>query len=268
MKKIISAIAVLSLLTLVLTGCKAEDETKEILVGASITPHAEILEQVKPILEKAGYKLTVKEYTDYVQPNLALDSGDLDANFFQHQPYLDGFNVDHGTNLTSIAKIHYEPFGIYPGKTKSINELADGAQITIPNDTTNEARALLLLEEQGLIKLAEDAGLNATINDIIENPKNLDIVEMEAAQLAISLQDVDMAVINGNYAIQGGLKSSDTIALEDEQSLGSETFGNVIAIKVGDEDREDLKALVDAIMSDEIRDFINDTYPGAVVPLY
>ena len=268
MKKIISAIAVLSLLTLVLTGCKAEDETKEILVGASITPHAEILEQVKPILEKAGYKLTVKEYTDYVQPNLALDSGDLDANFFQHQPYLDEFNVDHGTNLTSIAKIHYEPFGIYPGKTKSINELADGAQITIPNDTTNEARALLLLEEQGLIKLAEDAGLNATINDIIENPKNLDIVEMEAAQLAISLQDVDMAVINGNYAIQGGLKSSDTIALEDEQSLGSETFGNVIAIKVGDEDREDLKALVDAIMSDEIRDYINETYEGAVVPLY
>ena len=259
---------VLSLLTLVLTGCKAEKKAKEIIVGASITPHAEILEQVKPILEEAGYKLEVKEYTDYVQPNLALDSGDLDANFFQHQPYLDGFNVEHGTNLTSIAKIHYEPFGIYPGKTKSLEELVDGAQITVPNDTTNEARALLLLEQVGLIKLAEDAGLNATINDIVENPKNLDIIEVEAAQLAISLQDVDLAVINGNYAIQEGLNASDSIALEDEQSLGSETFGNVIAIRVGDEDREDLKALVDAILSDEIRDYINETYPGAVVPLY
>ncbi|HHX11512.1 MAG TPA: ABC transporter substrate-binding protein [Clostridiales bacterium] len=268
MKKIISAIAVLSLLTLVLTGCKAEDETKEILVGASITPHAEILEQVKPILEKAGYKLTVKEYTDYVQPNLALDSGDLDANFFQHQPYLDGFNEERHTKLVSIAKVHYEPFGIYPGKTKSLDELAEGALITVPNDTTNEARALLLLEQEGLIKLKEDAGLKATINDIIENPKNLDILEVEAAQLAISLQDVDMAVINGNFAIQEGLKPTDALAVEDEQSLGSETFGNVIVIRVGDEDREDLKALVDAIMSDEIRDYINDTYQGAVVPLY
>lgn len=268
MKKITTILVVLSLLTLVLTGCKAEKKAKEIIVGASITPHAEILEQAKPILEEAGYKLEVKEYTDYVQPNLALDSGDLDANFFQHQPYLDGFNVEHGTNLTSIAKIHYEPFGIYPGKTKSLEELADGAQITVPNDTTNEARALLLLEQVGLIKLAEDAGLNATINDIVENPKNLDIIEVEAAQLAISLQDVDLAVINGNYAIQEGLNASDSIALEDEQSLGSETFGNVIAIRVGDEDREDLKALVDAILSDEIRDYINETYPGAVVPLY
>ena len=268
MKKILSVIAVLSLLTLALTGCKGESKTKEILVGASITPHAKILEQVKPILEEAGYKLTVKEYTDYVQPNLALDSGDLDANFFQHQPYLDGFNEEHGTKLTSIAKIHYEPFGIYPGKTKSIEELVDGAQIIVPNDTTNEARALLLLEQAGLIKVAEDAGLNATINDIIENPKNLDIIEMEAAQLAISLQDVDLAVINGNFAIQEGLKSTDALALEDEQSLGSETFGNVIAIRVGDEDREDLKALVDAITSDEIRDYINETFPGAVVPLY
>ena len=269
MKKIVSLFVVLTLSVAALTGCGAKDENaKEIVVGASTTPHAEILEQTRAILEKAGYKLKIVEYSDYVQPNLALDSGDLDANFFQHQPYLDQFNDEHKTNLTSVATIHYEPLGLYAGKTKSVEELADGAQIAVPNDTTNEARALMLLEAQGLITLAKDAGLNATINDIVDNPKNLDVVEIEAAQLARSLQDVDMAVINGNYAIQDGLNPADALVVEDKESVGAETFGNVIAVRVGDEDRKDIKALADALMSDEVRQYINDTYQGAVVPLF
>jgi D-methionine transport system substrate-binding protein len=269
MKKIVSLFVVLTLSVAALTGCGEKDENaKEIVVGASTTPHAEILEQTRAILEKAGYKLKIVEYSDYVQPNLALDSGDLDANFFQHQPYLDQFNDEHKTNLTSVATIHYEPLGLYAGKTKSVEELADGAQIAVPNDTTNEARALMLLEAQGLITLAKDAGLNATINDIVDNPKNLDVVEIEAAQLARSLQDVDMAVINGNYAIQDGLNPADALVVEDKESVGAETFGNVIAVRVGDEDRKDIKALADALMSDEVRQYINDTYQGAVVPLF
>lgn len=252
-----------------LAGCGSKDSGKDttIVVGASPAPHAEILEAAKPVLEKAGYTLEIKEYNDYVQPNVALDAGDLDANYFQHQPYLDEFNAEKKTELASAAVIHYEPFGIYAGKTASLEELADGAQIAVPNDTTNEARALLLLEAQGLIGLKEGAGLTATKQDIIDNPKNFDIIEMEAAQLPRSLQDVDVAVINGNYAIAAGLKVADALVCEDSESIGATTYGNVVAIQKGHENDEKIKALVDALKSGEVKKFIEETYEGAVVPL-
>ena len=227
----------------------------------------EILEAAKPVLEKAGYTLEIKEYNDYVQPNVALDAGDLDANYFQHQPYLDEFNAEKKTELASAAVIHYEPFGIYAGKTASLEELADGAQIAVPNDTTNEARALLLLEAQGLIGLKEGAGLTATKQDIVDNPRNFDIIEMEAAQLPRSLQDVDLAVINGNYAIAAGLKVADALVCEDSESIGATTYGNVVAVQKGHENDEKIKALVDALKSGEVKKFIEETYEGAVVPL-
>lgn len=299
MKKILTAILLL-IVSAALTGCGTKDtadkqdtadkggaaaeqqETAEkgdtatdpknlekIIVGASITPHAEILEKAKGILAKAGYELDIIEYNDYVQPNLALDAGDLDANYFQHQPYLDQFNEERGLDLVSAAIIHYEPFGIYPGKTKKMEELKDGAQIAVPNDGTNEARALLLLEAQGLIKMNEGIGMDATVNDIAENPKDLDIIEIEAAQLARSLQDVDMAVINGNFAIQAGLNvGKDAIAVEDKDSVAAETYGNVIAVRKDDVDSEKIKALVEALQSDEVKEYIETTYEGAVVPKF
>lgn len=270
MKKIISVLLVLTLVGATLVGCgKKDGEDKTIVVGASATPHAEILEAARPALEEAGYKLEVKIYNDYVQPNVALDAGDLDANYFQHVPYLDQYNAENGTDLVSAGIIHYEPFGIYPGKTASIDALADGAQVAVPNDASNEARALLLLEAQGLITLKEGAGLNATKNDIVENPKNLEIVEIEAAQLARSLQDVDLAVINGNVAIEAGLNvATDSVAVEDKDSLAAETYGNIIAVKAGNEDRDDIKALIKALQSDAVKQYINDTYNGAVVPKF
>ena len=296
MKKIALILVLLSLLVAALGGCGTKDvdqekqnssdnnkqsndeqdnkendnkELKKIVVGASITPHAEILETAKSVLAAKGFELNIIEYNDYVQPNVALDAGDLDANYFQHQPYLDQFNEERGMDLVSVAIIHYEPFGIYPGKTKSIEELKDGAEIAVPNDGTNEARALLLLEAQGLITIKEGVGMEATVIDIAENPKNLKIHEIEAAQLARSLQDVDLAVINGNFAIQAGLNvSKDAIAVEDKDSVAAETYGNVIAIKKGDEDREEIKALVEALKSDEVKEYIESTYEGAVVPKF
>lgn len=243
-------------------------ENTVIKIGATPAPHAEILKKAAEILETKGYTLEIVEFTDYVQPNIAVNDGALDANYFQHQPYLDAFNEERGTDLVSVAVIHYEPFGIYPGKTASLDELKDGATVAVPNDTTNEARALLLLEAQGLIKLKEDAGLKATVNDIIENPKNLEIIEIEAAQIPHSLQDVDIAVINGNYAIEAGLNvAKDALATEDADSIGAKTYGNVVAVKKGNENNEAVKALVEVLKSDEIKQFINDTYEGAVVPL-
>lgn len=249
---------------------EAPTESKgKIVVGATPTPHAEILAVVKPLLSEQGYELEIREFTDYVQPNMTLDTGDLDANYFQHKPYLDDFNTNNGTHLVSLVNVHYEPFGIYPGKTATLDALPDGAQIAVPNDGTNEARALLLLEAQGLINVREDAGLEATINDITENPKNLEIVELEAAQTAISLPDVDVAVINGNYALQAGLNAeTDTIAKEDKESLAATTFANILAIRAGDENREDLKALAAALNSEEVRAYIEATYGGAVVPTF
>ena len=239
-----------------------------IRVGASITPHAEILNVVKPILAEQGYDLEVVEYTDYVLPNTATESGELDANYFQHQPYLDDFNAQNGTHLVSVAAIHYEPFAIYAGKSDSLENVADGATIAVPNDGTNEARALLLLEAQGLIKLREDAGFTATKLDIEENPKNLDIVEMEAAQLPRVLPDVDFAVINGNYAIQGGLKVADALASESVESESAQTYANVLVVKEGNENNPAILALVDALKTEEVRKFIEDTYEGAVVPMF
>jgi D-methionine transport system substrate-binding protein len=259
----LTAVLILSLLA----GCSQSVDDKKIVVGASPTPHAKILEAAKEILAEKGYELEIKEFTDYVQPNLTLDSGDLDANYFQHRPYLDDFNKKHKTKLVSIAAIHYEPFGIYPGKTKSLADLSDGAQIAVPNDTTNEARALLLLEAQGLIKVDPDAGLDATAKDITENPKNIKIMELEAAQLARSLPDVDMAVINGNYALQADLNAAeDALALEEENSP-METFANIIAVREGEEDSEKLKALVEALKSDKVKDYMEKEFKGAVVPV-
>ena len=252
----------------------AETETETagdltpIKVAASATPHAEILEAAREELAKKGYNLKIVEYTDYVQPNLALDAGDLDANYFQHLPYLEQFNEERGTKLVSAGAIHYEPFGIYAGKTASLDELADGAKVAVPNDATNEARALLLLEANGLLKLKDGAGLKATKTDIVENPKNLDILEVEAAQVPRSLPDVDVAVINGNYAIEAGLKVTDALAVESSDSLAAQTYGNVVAVREGDEESDKTKALMEVLTSDDIKEFIETKYDGAVVPLF
>ena len=270
MKKTLALVLAALVALALFAGCsKSKTDPHTIVVGASVTPHAEILEQVRDLLKAKGFELEIVEFTDYVMPNTALEDGDLDANFFQHKPYLDDFNANNGTHIVSVAAIHYEPFGIYPGKTASLEELADGAQIAIPNDGTNEARALLLLEAQGLIKLREDAGMTATKIDIVENPKNLDIIEIEAAQLPRSLQDVDLAVINGNYAIQGGLSvGKDAIAAEDKDSLAAETYANIIAVKEGNENTERTKALIEVLQSETVRSFIEATYDGAVIPKF
>ena len=270
MKRTLSILLALILALGLLAGCGSKSAgSKKIVVGATPVPHAEILEAAKETLKEKGYELEIKEFTDYVQPNLSLQSGDLDANFFQHTPYLNDFNAEQKTDLISIASIHYEPLGIYPGKTKSLADLKDGAQMSVPNDTTNEARALLLLEANGLIKVDPDAGLKATPKDIIENPKNLRFVEIEAAQLVRSLQDVDLAVINGNYAIQGGLNAmSDALAKEEKDSVAATTYANILVVRRGDENRDDLKALAEALQSENVKKFIEEKYQGAVVPVF
>jgi D-methionine transport system substrate-binding protein len=246
-----------------------EVELKKIVVGASPTPHAQILEVARDVLKEKGYELEIVEFTDYVQPNVALADGSLDANFFQHVPYLDDYNAERGTNLVSLVAVHFEPLGLYPGKTKALADLKDGAQIAVPNDTTNEARALLLLEAQGLITVKPDAGLKATVNDITSNPKNLKIIEIEAAQLPRSLQDVDLAVINGNYALSAGLVvGKDALAAEDAASVAAQTFANIVAVRAGDENREDLKALAEAVTSEAVRAYIESTFEGSVVPVF
>ena len=254
-------------------GCGAKKdsgdkkETKKIVIGAS--PHADILKVAKKELKKEGYELEIKEYSDYVQPNTALESGDLDANYFQHKPYLDDFNKQKKTHLVSAGTIHYEPFGIFPGKTKTLKALKNGATVAVPNDTTNEARALLLLQDQGLIKLKDGAGLTATKKDIVENKKDLAIKEIEAAQIPRSLKDVDIAVVNGNYALEAGLKvNKDALATEDADSIGAKTYGNVVAVKKGNEKTDATKALIKALKSDTVKKYINDKYDGAVVPLF
>ena len=237
--------------------------------GASPAPHAEILQVAKEILAQADITLDIVEFTDYIQPNTATESGDIDANYFQHQDYLNTFNAENGTHLVSVAQIHYEPLGIYPGKTASFEELADGAQILVPNDTSNEARALQLLAAQGLIELAPDAGLTATKQDITANPKNLEIVEMEAAQLPRSLASADMAVINGNYATQAGFSSAnDALATESADSDAAQLYPNVLVVEEGQENDPAILAVAAALQSDAVRDFINETYGGAVVPLF
>ena len=240
-----------------------------ITVAASPVPHAEILNVAKDILAKADITLEIKEFTDYVQPNLVTENGEVDANYFQHGPYLENFNAENGTHLVSVAAIHYEPFGLYPGKTKTLEELADGAKIAVPNDTTNEARALQLLSAQGIITVKEGAGLTATKNDIIENPHNVEIVEMEAAQLPRTLADVDYAVINGNYAQEAGFSvGKDAIAVEDASSEAAQTYANILVVKEGNEENPAIKALAAALTSQAVKDYINATYDGAVVAIF
>ena len=244
-----------------------------ITVAAVPTPHAEILNDVcKPILAEQGYDLVVKEFTDYVLPNTATEQNEVDANYFQHVPYLEEFNAEQGTHLVSIVAVHYEPFGLYAGKDKSLKSLdalPDGAKVAVPNDPTNEARALLLLQDAGLIKLNESAGLAATKADIVENPRNLDIIELEAAQTALSLQDVDIAAINSNYALEAGLNvAKDAIVTEAADSEAALTYANVLVVKEGNENNPAVQALAAALNSDEVRDYINQTYEGAVLPIF
>ena len=259
-----------------LTGCgstdkKAEGSTgstdsKVIKVAASATPHAEILEEAKPLLEKEGYDLQVTVFDDYVQPNEVVDSGDFDANYFQHAPYMEQFNKEKGTKLVDAGDIHYEPFGIYPGTKKSLDEIADGDEIAVPNDTTNEARALLLLQDNGLIKLKDGAGLTATVNDIAENPHNIKIVELEAAQVARVTGETAFVVLNGNYALQAGYSvKKDALAYEASDSEAAKTYVNIIAVKEGNEDSDAIKALVKVLKSDDIKKFIDEKYDGAVI---
>ena len=268
MKKRLIALTLAVLLVLALGACSGKADSKTIKVGATPAPHAEILEVAKEILAKEGYTLEITEFDDYIMPNTAVEEGELDANYFQHITYMNGFNADNGTHLVSAGAIHYEPFGLYAGKTASLDALADGAQIAIPNDATNGGRALLLLADLGLITLADDCGLEPTVQDIVDNPKNLEIVELEARLLPTTLQDVDMAVINGNYAIDAGLKIADALAVESTDGVAAEAYANVVAVKEGNENSEAVKALVKALESEEVRTFIEETYQGAVMPLF
>ncbi|MBO7356837.1 MAG: metal ABC transporter substrate-binding protein [Lachnospiraceae bacterium] len=274
--KLVAAAATLTL-TLSLAGCGSSSQANGstvsasgntvIKVGANITPHAEILEQAAPILAEKGITLEIVRIEDSVTPNTGVIEGSLDANYFQHVPYLDQFNSENGSDLVSIGAIHYEPFGIYAGKTTDLAALPDGATIAVPNNVTNEARALLLLAQEGLLTLKEDAGITATIGDIIDNPKNLVFKELAPEQLVAALPDVDVAVINGNYAIEGGLHVSQALAVEANDGLAAVTYGNIIATSPDKAQNEALIALVEVLQGEEISKFINDTYDGAVVPL-
>ena len=243
-------------------------ENVTLKVAATPVPHAEILAVAKEILAEQGITLEVIEFTDYVQPCMVTENGEVDANYFAHLPYIDGFNAENGTHLVSVAAIHYEPLGLYAGKTASIEELADGAKIAVPNDGSNEARALLLLEANGLITLKEGAGFTATKLDIVENPKNLEIVEMEAAQLPRTLADVDMAVVNGNYALEAGLSIADALATEAVESESAQTYANIVVVKEGNEENAAVKALCEALQSEQVKSFIEEKYEGAVVALF
>ena len=241
-------------------------EKGTVTVAATPVPHAEILEAAKPLMEEKGWTLEVVEFTDYVQPNEVVESGDIDANYFQHINYMESYNEEKGTHLISAGEIHYEPLGIYPGKETDLNNISDGAEIAVPNDTTNEGRALLLLQENGLITLDPEAGITATAMDITENPHNLKIVELQAEQVARTLPDVAFGVINGNYALQAGLSTADAVALETADSEAIQQYVNVIAVREGNETNEGVQALVEVLKSDEMKAFINDTYQGSVVP--
>jgi D-methionine transport system substrate-binding protein len=243
------------------------EEKGTITVAASATPHAEILEYAAPILAKEGWDLEVTVFDDYVQPNLVVDSGEFDANYFQHIPYLNNFNEENDTDLVNAGGIHYEPFGIYPGTKDSLDDIADGDTIAVPNDTTNEARALLLLEANGIITLKEGAGLEATVKDIESYSVDIKIQELEAAQVSRVTDEVAYVVLNGNYALEAGYSvGKDALAYETSDSEAAQTYVNVIAVKAGDEESEKIKALVDVLKSDEVKDYINETYDGAVIP--
>ncbi len=267
MKKILSLVLAFALAftALAFASC-GETDDKTIRVGASPSPHAEILAVAKDVLADQGYTLEIVEFNDYIIPNTSVESGELDANYFQHIPYLNSFNEENGTHLVSVLNVHYEPLGIYAGKTASLDELQDGAVIAIPNDTTNEARALLLLEANGLITLREGAGLNATVLDIESNPHNYDIQELVAEQVPLALPDVDIAVINGNFALTNEL--GEALVYESADSDAAETYINVLVVKEGNENLDKIQALVEALSSDEVREYIVDTFGEAVVPVF
>ena len=269
MKKL-TAVVLACVLALSVCACsKSEDSLTKVKIGASTTPHAQILLQIVDDMKELGYELEVVEYQDYVLPNTGVNDGELDANYFQHQPYLDDFNAENGTKVVSIAKLHYEPFGIYPGKKSTVADLAAGDQIGIPNDGTNEGRALHLLEQEGVITLKEGTGLTATLADVESYIIDVTIVEMEAAQIPRALQDLALGVINGNYAINAGLNvAKDAIAVEAADGLAATTYGNVLCVKEGNENADFAKALIQCLETDKIRDYINDTFEGAVVPLF
>lgn len=267
MKKFTAALVTSALVLGTLSATAFAQEDTTITVAASATPHAEILEQAKPLLKEQGYTLDIKIFDDYIIPNEVVESGEFDANYFQHIPYLESFNEERGTHLVNAGGIHYEPFGIYPGQKDNLEDLADGDTIAVPNDTTNEARALLLLQDNGIITLKEDAGLEATINDIESKNIDVEIVELAAEQVARMAPDVSFIVLNGNYALQAGFSvANDALAYEKSDSEAAQTYVNVIAVKEGNEESDKIKALVDTLKSDDIKNYINDTYDGAVIP--
>ena len=257
-----------------MTGCGRSDggsDEKKIVVGATIKPHSEILhsDAFQSKLKELGYTIDVVEYTDYVQPNSATQDGSLDANFFQHKPFLDSYNEGNKADLVSVAQIHYEPFGLYPGTSASLETMKDGACIAVPNDTSNEARALLLLQEAGLITVDDKAGLKATIKDITSNPHKITFKEIESAQTSMVLDEVDYSVINGNYALQAGLSvEKDALVVEDASSEAADTYANILVVKSGNEETDKTKALVEALTSKEVSDYMNETYQGAIVPMF
>ena len=282
MKKIISLALVAALGLFAFAGCgsktandgsaadssAAGGEMTTITVGATASPHAEILNALKDTLASEGVDLVVKEYTDYVMPNTAVENGEIDANYFQHITYMNDFNAENGTHLVDAADVHYEPMGIYGGKSNDLNNIPDGASIAVPNDTTNEARALQLLAAQGIITLPEGSDQNVTKKDIVENPHNVNIVELEAAAVPRALEDSDFAVINGNYALAAGLTADDGLAFEGDDSLGATMYVNVLAVKEGNENNEAVKKLAAALNSDECKKFIEEKYNGMVKPVF
>lgn len=250
-------------------GAAGEKTEKVVLnVGASSVPHGEILNAAKPLLEEKGIELNIKEFNDYILPNKVLEEKELDANYFQHVPYLQSFNEEHKTHLASAFAVHFEPLGLYTGKQKTLDNIAKGSVVAVPNDPTNEARALHLLQANGLITLPEGADLTTTPKDIVENPHELVIKELDASFIARSLGDVDYAVINGNYALEAGLKATDALALEDKDSLAAETFANIVAVREGDESKETILALKEALTSPEVKKFIEEKYQGSVIAVF
>lgn len=268
-----SIIAALLVLTLgILTACggggNSGSEDKTIKVAASPTPHAEILNSIAESLAADGWTLEVVEFDDYVQPNVATTDGDVDANYFQHVPYLDQYNAENGTDLVAVGNVHYEAMGAYKGQKDSFDALAEGDKIGVPNDVTNEARALQLLAANGVITLKDGVGLEATKTDIVDNPKNVEIVELEAATIPSALPDVALGVINANYALGAGLTTDDAVAYESADSEAAETYVNVIVVNAGNENSEKTQALVKAVQTDAVKDFILDKYNGAVQPKF
>ncbi|SEW15635.1 MetQ/NlpA family ABC transporter substrate-binding protein [[Clostridium] fimetarium] len=273
-KRALALLLTVGLVAGVLVGCGSGTSSNNstaskgtITVAASETPHSEILAEAKTILAQQGWDLQVTVFQDYVQPNLVVESGQFDANYFQHVPYLESFNKENKTNLVDAGDIHYEPFGIYPGTKKDLSLLTKGDVIAVPNDTTNEARALLLLQDNGIIKLKDGVGLSATVNDIKENAKGVVIKELEAAQVSRIKSEVAFVVLNGNYALEAGFSvAKDAVAYEKADSQAAKTYVNIIAVKKGNEQKEGIVALVKVLKSDEIKQFINDKYAGAVIP--